>query len=62
MTGIRAEFWIECDKCGNESVIVDRHPVTRTMPKTKKEAWETAISSGWSGSISKPVCQDCKHK
>jgi hypothetical protein len=62
MAGIRAEYWIECDKCNREEVIVERHPVTRRMPKTKGEAWETAKANGWAGSSSGPVCPNCKHK
>ena len=59
MGGIRPEYWIECDKCGHEEVMVENAPSTGKMPASKKEAMEAAKTLGWKGSVSKPICPDC---
>ena len=58
-TRIRAEFWIECRRCNVESIVIVNHPKTGVAPKTKKEAWEAAIASGWGGSPNRPICEYC---
>ena len=59
MSGITAEYWIECWYCYSESVITFNTPSTGRVPKTKAEAWEAVRANGWRGYRQKPKCPNC---
>lgn len=59
MAAIRAEYWIECSRCGQEKVMVASVPYTGNPPRSKEEAWDAAKGAGWRGSRSRPICDEC---
>ena len=62
MSGITTEYWIECDYCQQEVVIVNNVPSTGRLPRTKAQAWEAVKANGYRGTRQKPKCPECVEK
>lgn len=59
---IKCEFWISCDKCGEERCIVETVPGARHTPRNQREAFNTAKSIGWTGIPIMSLCPECSCK